>query len=237
MGRRGRGGATARRIAARAGVNLLALQQFADSALPIGAVAHSFGLESLAEDGLLREDNIEEFLRGYLHEAGVLEAAYCAESCVLAWTPQAWLELNQELSARKIARESREASIALGRRFLNLAAAASKHPLLRQAAQYTDEAHLATSFGLFAGAMSIAPEVAAAAYLQQTVTSLLSCCQRLLALGQTRAHQILWELKPEILAAGRRGAAADASRVGSFMPLLEVASARHPSLGTRLFMS
>jgi urease accessory protein len=67
------------------------------------------------------------------------------------------------------------------------------------------------------------------------MTALVSACQRLLPLGQTQAHQILWDLKPAILTAA--AAAGPPALAGSFTPLLDVASARHPTLYTRLFMS
>jgi urease accessory protein len=213
----------------------LRLQQFADSALPIGGAAHSFGIESLVDAGLLNENGIESFLTGYLQETGVLEAAYCAASC----DPDLdkWLRWNIELSARKLARESRDASAAMGRRFLDLAARASDIELLWLAQERATEVHLAAAFGLVAGAMGLRSGPAAAAFLQQSLTALVSCCQRLLPLGQTRSQQILWNLKPAIVKAALLGAQTPPAAVCCFTPLLDVASARHPALHTRLFIS
>jgi urease accessory protein len=215
---------------------LLRLQQFADSALPIGGAAHSFGLESLVEAGLLDVEGIESFFVDYLEEAGALEAAYCAVSSQLTSLDR-WLALNVELGARKLARESRDASASMGWRFLELAVRVSQLPLLVSACGLGTQVHLAPCFGLVAGVMGIEPELASAAYLQQSITTLVSCCQRLLPLGQTRAHQILWNLKPAIVCAARRAALTTLGPLSCFTPLLDIASARHPTLSTRLFIS
>jgi urease accessory protein len=213
---------------------LLRLQQLADSALPIGSAAHSFGVEALVEAELLNTELLATFLEDYLAETGALEAAYCAASCGAA-IPE-WLALNITLGARKLARESRDASFAMGRRFLRLAANISGDELLTAASELGAEVHLATCFGLAAGAFGIDARTAAAAYLQQSSTALVSACQRLLPLGQTQAHQILWSLKPAIIAAVERSVA-DPALARSFTPLLDVASARHATQYTRLFMS
>jgi urease accessory protein len=57
----------------------LRLLHLADSALPIGGLAHSFGLESLVARELLGVGGLAEFLRGFLEEAGLVEAVFCRE--------------------------------------------------------------------------------------------------------------------------------------------------------------
>jgi urease accessory protein len=97
--------------------------------------------------------------------------------------------------------------------------------------------HLAACFGFVAGTLGIDASTAAAAYLQQSMTALVSACQRLLPLGQTHAHQILWSLKPAMLLAVERGVAESPATIRCFTPLVDLSSARHASLYTRLFMS
>ncbi len=220
----------------------------ADSAFPIGSAAHSFGIETLVEAGLLTVENLAQFMDDYLEESGGLEAAYCAASCKLAASAGdisdpigEWLAWNVELGARKPAREPRAGSAAMGRRFLRLAASMSGAELLTQATEAASrtgiEIHLAASFGFAAGVFGIDERTASAAYLQQSATALISACQRLLPLGQTQAHQILWDLKPAIISAVERTVSADPSKSTCFMPLVDVAGARHATMYTRLFMS
>jgi urease accessory protein len=213
---------------------MLKLLQLADSALPIGGAAHSFGLESLVAGNLLDVDTLPGFLVDYLEETGVLEAAFCRAAHRLAQDgglPAEWTALNQRLSARKPAHESRTASLTLGRRFLQLFSA------VESTGVPAGDAHYATAFGYTGGVLGVEESIAAAVYLQQSVNGLVSACQRLMPLGQHRAARLLWDLKPMILDAVRASGVADSHAVGSFAPVIEIASMRHVALGTRLFIS
>ena len=55
----------------------LQLLQLADSALPIGSTAHSFGLETITIEDDLQVEMLETFLQDYLVANGELESVFC----------------------------------------------------------------------------------------------------------------------------------------------------------------
>ena len=220
----------------------LQLLQLADSALPIGATAHSFGLETLVEIGVLQVPTLEDFLRDYLQETGTLEAVFCRTAYNLAVSAeiQSWLDLNIRLSAFKSAREVRVASATLGRRYLHLVAGLGEWPLLTEAiaaAQKDEvETHHCTAFGLAGGVLGFTEEATALAYLQQSIAGLVSACQRLMPLGQSQASHILWNLKPAMIEAVQQ-ANVGVEEVACFNFLPDIGGMQHPMLATRLFIS
>lgn len=204
----------------------LQLLHLADSALPIGAAAHSFGLETLIAEGHLDVHNLENFFSDYLDESGQMEAVFCRAG----FNADNVGALNERYSACRPGRESREASLKLGRRFLSLAAS-----LLGDLP--ASEAHLCIAFGMVGRALALDCDLVAAACLHQSLFGQISACQRLLPLGQTGAAAILWRLKPRVLAAIKASRSASVEDVWCCQPALDIASMRHPHLSTRLFIS
>ena len=231
-------------------LKLLWLLQLSDSALPVGAMNQSFGLENLVAEESLTNDQLETFLKVYLDEVGRFEGLYCGTAHRLGkdaadadFQVQEWLDLNVKFSAFKLARESRVASATLGRRFLglvsNLSQSAILSAALEGACQTRVEIHHSVAFGLVGAALQIEAEATLLAYLHQTLTNLVSACQRLLPLGQHQATRMLWELKPMLaeLVTEISDQELDLNETTCFAPLLEVGSMRHQSLPTRLFIS
>jgi len=225
-------------------LHMLRLLQIADSALPVGAAAHSFGLETLVAEQQLTVATIAETLSALLSESGTIEAIACRQAYQLGATPgsvgwaERWALLNRRLSALKPARESRSASTAMGRRLLRQVADLEVSPAV-MAARAAGEAHYSAAFGVCCGALETGEDAAVLALLEQTAAGLVSACQRLMPLGQSGGQQIRWWLKPALADTAARSSTLDWDdpALSAFTPLLELGSMRHPSLATRLFIS
>jgi urease accessory protein len=232
-------------------LQFLRLLQLADSALPIGATAHSFGLETLTVEEHLETAQLETFLREYMRETGGLEAAFCRLAHRLAAHGYAdevslsvgWDKLNAQLDAYKTARENRSASTTLGRRLLQLVTALTEQAtlsiVLQQTKKQSGACHYCAVFGLTGAILGIDENTTVLAYLHQSLTGLISACQRLLPLGQSQASTMLWYLKSTLLevATTSKELALHPENIALCTPLLDLGSMRHPYLTTRLFIS
>lgn len=219
--------------------NLLQLMQLSDSAVPIGAAAHSFGLEGLVEAEGVSPDTLTQFVTTFLQEQGLLEACFCRAAYDAGRRHDDVRELCFAMGALKPARESRDGSTTLGRRLLGMVTALldEQDAETLQYAFSANDPHHAVVFGYTAALLAIEIETAVGAFLHQTVTTIVSSAQRLLPVGQRQAASVLWQVKDEIVACAASSREESVETVQSFLPELEIASMRHPNLETRLFLS
>ena len=223
----------------------LAALQFADGLFPAGGFAHSFGLETYAQDGLVRDRaGLEAFVVAHLEgSAGPADAVAVAVAVRLAAAGDVaeWIALDERLEAMKAVPESREASRQMGRQTLRVAAALGGDGVLAELARAVGEGlapgHHATVFGAALGRAGVAPEIAAAAYLHSTAALLVGAGLRLIALGQLDGQRVLAAVRPRLARLATAAAAAAADDMWSFNPGLELAGLRHATLDTRLFRS
>jgi urease accessory protein len=224
---------------------LLALLQFSDGLFPAGGFAHSLGLETYVQDGVVTDRaGLVAFVTGHLEgSAGPADAVAtaCAARGAPAGDVAAWAALDARLEAMKPVPEARAASRQMGRQTLRVAAATAGDAFLVDLARAVDEGlaagHHAAVVGAVLGRARAEPEAAAAAFLYTTAALLVGAGLRLAPLGQLDGQRVLAALRPRIARLARAAAAATAEDMWSFSPGIELAGIRHASLDTRLFRS
>lgn len=223
----------------------LGLLQFADGLFPTGGFAHSFGLETYAQEGRVRDRaGLEEFVRAHLEgSAGPCDAVAVAHATGLAAAGDiaGLVALDERLEAMKCVPEFRAASRQMGRQTLRVAAGLGDDAVLGELARLVEEGlapgHHAVAFGGTLGRSGADAERAAAAYLYSTVALLVGAGLRLIALGQLDGQRVLAALRPLVARLAAVAATRSVDDMWSFNPGLELAGLRHAALDMRLFRS
>jgi len=224
---------------------LLALLQLADGLFPAGAFAHSLGLETYAQAGLVKDGaGLDAFVRAHLEgSAGPADAVAVAHAgrFAAAGDVEGCLALDARVHAMRFVPEFTAASRQMGRQTLRVAASWDRDPLLDLLAARVESGatpgHYPVVFGVAAGRAGVAPDAAAAAYLYATASMLVNAALRLIAIGQVEGQRVLAALRPRIAALAAGAAAAEIDAMWSFTPGLELAGLRHAELDMRLFRS
>lgn len=224
---------------------LLAVLQLADGLFPSGGFAHSFGLETYAQTGLIQDAAglgafVRAQLEGTVGPADAVAVALAARAGA-AGDVDGCFALDRRLDAMKAVPEFRAASRQMGGQTARAAAAAGGDELVTALAHAIDDervpGHHAMVFGSVTGRAGAAPEAAAAAYLYSTAALLVGAGLRLLPIGQLEGQRVLTSMRPRIARLAGEAASADVDDMWSFTPGLEIAGLRHADLEGRLFRS
>ncbi|HTY77946.1 MAG TPA: urease accessory UreF family protein [Candidatus Bathyarchaeia archaeon] len=224
---------------------LLSLLHFGDSAFPTGGYAHSFGLETYCQAGLVRgREDLERFLVAQLEGASGpcdATAAVGARAAAASGDLERCRVIDGMLEAMKPVTEFREASRQMGRQTLRVGAALTEEARLVAYAGDVEKSlapgHHAVAFGLAAAALGWTPDAAATSFLYSSTALLVGAALRLLPMGQLEGQRVLWGLHPVIQRVASDAVARDVRDLWSFAPGIELAGIRHASLDMRLFRS
>jgi urease accessory protein len=225
--------------------SLLGLLQLTDGLCPVGGFAHSFGLETCAQSGMLRDrKDLEALLAAHLQgsagPADAVAAALAARHGARGELARV-ADVDARLDATKCVAEWRDASRQMGRQAARIAAATVDDvfvaELARAVAATDTPGHHAVVFGAVTGRGGATPEAVAAAYLHATAVLLVNAAIRLAAIGQLEGQRALAAARPLIERLARTAALAEADDMSSFAPGLELAGWRHARLEVRLFRS
>jgi urease accessory protein len=221
------------------------LLQMTDSLYPTGAYAHSFGLEGLVQEGAIGD---RATLRTFLLEQVLPQLArtdlpVAAQAWAAAGSPPDWPRLRDCCflgSATRGAREPREASEAIGRQRLELAALL--HGGL--AAEFTRRSVAdgwprpsCVAAAIEGRTLGAPGEAVLAAIAYSTTAGVIAASMKLLRLGQNASQTLLAEALGQTPALIAEALSVEPGEIGAFNPWWDVAAARHESADFRLFIS
>ncbi len=222
------------------------LLQITDSAYPTGVFAHSNGLEGLVQ---LEMVCTPEDLERHVTET-VFAGLEGADFPIIRFSHEAALvgdgerlgELDELAAALRTPEELRLASSRSGRQRLDLMERVM-HFERRDPAGWKEltaalsHTQLPVVSGLESALLEVPLDAALQAYGFATLSGTLSAALKILRLGQTVIQEILYRQTANLPALIDRSMLVTPDRVGTFTPLLDIASARHKRAHSRLFLS
>jgi urease accessory protein len=224
---------------------LVGLLQASDSFFPTGSYAHSFGLEGLVQEGVVRD---RETLRQFIFRSTLPALRHTdlplAAHAWRAFAEPDWKTIGELCvlsSALKSAREARLASENIGHQRAELAANLRAAPLAREfvhrAARHAWPFSSAVSAALEGRVQGAPLDAVLAGLVYANLASLLAAAMKILRLGQNGAQSLLTEAldtTPSLIA---EAITTPIGEIGWFNPWLDIAAARHETADARMFIS
>jgi urease accessory protein len=237
------------------GSSLLALQQ-ADSFFPGGAVAWSWGLETLVTDGRLgtptaaatgrrqrglrhgRSEQVRAFVEGQLrHRWNSFDRAFLDAAWQAANELPTLMMLDAQVEALTLAEELRQGSRRVGQSLLGVHVALGTPgaaPYQQQVLAAATPGHLPVVQGLIWQKLGMHREHCHLAAAHGLCTGLVSAAVRLGVMGHVDAQWVLTDIQPLLLEL-LDSEPCNPGDASGFTPMAEIAVMRHETQALRLF--
>jgi urease accessory protein len=223
---------------------LYRLLQLSDPALPIGGYAHSGGLETYVQAGVVKDRGtaegwVREMLAKNLHytDAALVALSYAA---ALEGAHGALLELDALCEAVKFPKEIRQASQKLGLRLLKIfqgrtAGVIGDYSRAVQARR--TPGHYCIVFGTCAAELEVGLREALTGFYYNAAAGMVTNCVKLIPIGQQDGQELLFSLQPLIGELVEGTMEPDRELIGVACAGLDIRCMQHEQLYSRLYMS
>jgi urease accessory protein len=227
------------------GDRLLTLLQLTNAAFPTGAFTQSYGFETWIDDNSIAtaadaEQQCRDWLRFNLATCDAVATAL-SHRCVLRGDFGGLPEIDRQLGALKLSRESRSASqmtgaalMAAGRDIFDMPQVATLADMVRNGEA---EGHHAVVYGALSVGLGLTEAETVTSLLWSGLSSLVGVVQRLVPLRQSEAQRIIAGAHALIDRCAEIARMRELSTMAASLAALDVASMRHERLHTRLCIS
>lgn len=227
-------------------MNHFLLLQINDSQFPIGSYTQSYGLETYVQKGLISSGGeAESFLVAQLQSSLIyseLLSIKMGYSYGISQNLQGLRALEELSLVSRTAKELREASLKLGKRFVKTVEGLPVGFSLDFFREYQEECREigvshSVAYGVFCACGGFSLEDVLAHYLYNQISGFVTNCVKLIPLSQTEGQKILCGLQkyfPEVL-----GKVEKLTEEDLFLscPALDLHAMEHERLYSRLYMS
>ncbi|WP_246027880.1 urease accessory protein UreF [Paenibacillus xylaniclasticus] len=225
--------------------NWLTLQQLLDSAIPIGGFSHSFGLETMVQEGRMASSSqLETYVRTMLthswatSDAMVIKAVY-RDAPLEEWD-RLW-SVERLVHMQRLAIETRQGVEKMGKRLLKLSTDIWPELNMADVTASVKEGHCLATLPLVHGIiclqLGVSLQQACESYFYTSIVTTINSALRLMSIGQTEGQRLIARLTPVTEQAWSIAAKLEPEEAYANMPMAEIAMLRHETLYSRLFMS